>query len=172
MSKQIYTVRPVSYNYAYYLKSLSVLSLCVSLLTSVYQKIYTVRAKHFLTETSKALNEILTKHQTPSSRHQNCTSLLQQLQWLPISERIKYKTACMCYNAITGSAFASLLSYYTFTVLPALSALRQTHACSNSNASTAKPMAFAFPHTLAPTSGTMSPKTSGTLLLSFPTKAN
>ena len=24
--------------------------------------------------------------------------------WLPISERIKYKTACMCYNAITGSA--------------------------------------------------------------------
>ena len=37
-------------------------------------------------------------------RHQNCTPLLQQLHWLPISERIKYKTACMCYNAITGSA--------------------------------------------------------------------
>ena len=36
-------------------------------------------------------------------RHQNCTPLLQQLHWLPISERIKYKTACMCYNAITGS---------------------------------------------------------------------
>ena len=36
--------------------------------------------------------------------HQNCTPLLQQLHWLPISERIKYKTACMCYNAITGSA--------------------------------------------------------------------
>ena len=33
-------------------------------------------------------------------RHQNCTPL----HWLPISERIKYKTACMCYNAITGSA--------------------------------------------------------------------
>ena len=28
-------------------------------------------------------------------RHQNCTPLLQQ--------RIKYKTVCMCYNAITGS---------------------------------------------------------------------
>ena len=37
-------------------------------------------------------------------RHQNCTPLLQQLHWFPISEWIKYKTACMCYNAITGSA--------------------------------------------------------------------
>ena len=42
-------------------------------------------------------------------RHQNCTPLLQQFHWLPISERIKYKTACICYNAITGSA-ASYLS--------------------------------------------------------------
>ena len=33
-------------------------------------------------------------------RHQNCTPLLQQLHWLPFSERIKYKTACLCYNAI------------------------------------------------------------------------
>ena len=37
-------------------------------------------------------------------RQQHCTPLLQQLHWLPISERIKYKTACMCYNSITGSA--------------------------------------------------------------------
>ena len=64
------------------------------------------------------------------------------------------------------------LSYYTFTVLPALSALRQTHARSNSNASTTKPMAFALFHTLAPASGTIYPKTSGTLLLSLPSKAN
>ena len=64
------------------------------------------------------------------------------------------------------------LSCYTFTVLPALSALRQTHACSKSNVSTAKPMAFALSHTLAPTYGTISPKTSGSLLLSLPSKAN
>ena len=38
-----------------------------------------------------------------ASRHQHCTPLLQQLHWLPISEPIKYKTACMCYNSITGS---------------------------------------------------------------------
>ena len=42
-------------------------------------------------------------------RYHNYTSLLQQLHWLPVSERIKYKTACMCCNAITGSA----LSYLT-----------------------------------------------------------
>ena len=64
------------------------------------------------------------------------------------------------------------LSCYTFTVLPALSALRQTHICSKSNVSTAKPMAFALFHTLAPTSGTISPKTSGTMLLSLPSKVN
>ena len=44
--------------------------------------------------------------------HQSRTPLLQQLHWLPISERIKYKTACMCYNAITGSA-PSYLSEHT-----------------------------------------------------------
>ena len=107
-------------------------------------------------------------------RHQNCKPLLQQLHWLPISERIKLlqKAARMCYNAITGSAPSyPFLSCYTLTVLPALSALRQTHACSKSNASTAKPMAaFALSHTLAPTSGTISPKTPGTLLLSLPTQ--
>ena len=51
-------------------------------------------------------------------RHQNCTplQLLQQLHWLPFSERIKYKTACMCYNAITGSTpsyLSELLHLYS-----------------------------------------------------------
>ena len=49
-------------------------------------------------------------------RHQNCTPLLQQLHWLPVSEGIKYKTSCMCYNAITGSApsyFSELLHLYS-----------------------------------------------------------
>ena len=48
--------------------------------------------------------------------HQNCPPLLQQLHWLPVSERIKYKTACMCYNAITGSApsyLSELLHLYS-----------------------------------------------------------
>ena len=40
--------------------------------------------------------------------HQNGTPLLQQRHWLPIFKRIKYKTACRCYNAITGSASSYL----------------------------------------------------------------
>ena len=64
------------------------------------------------------------------------------------------------------------LSYYTLTVFPTLSALHQTHACSNSNASTTKPIAFALPHTLDPTSRTISPKIPGTLLLFLPSTAN
>ena len=88
--------------------------------------------------------------------------------------REKKKESCM--SCVTTQSQVPLplifLSCYTFTVLPALSALRQTHARSNSNASTVKPMAFALFHTLAPTSGIISPKTSGTLLLSFPSKAS
>ena len=43
-----------------------------------------------------------------ASRHQNCTPLLKQLHWLPISERIKCKTVCMCYNTITDSTPSDL----------------------------------------------------------------
>ena len=65
----------------------------------------------------------------------------------------------------------------TFWVLSTLSALChcQTHTCSNSSASsssTAKPIAFTLYHILVPTSGTISPMISGTLLLSLPSEAN
>ena len=59
-----------------------------------------------------------------------------------------------------------------FTALPILSALPQTHTCSNSKAPAAKLMAFPLSRTLVPTSDTISPKTSGTLLLSLPSKSN
>ena len=36
------------------------------------------------------------------------TPLLEKLHWLPISECIKYKVACMCFNAINGSGPAYL----------------------------------------------------------------
>ena len=41
-------------------------------------------------------------------RHHHSTSLLEKLHWLPISERIKYKVACMCFSAISGSGPAYL----------------------------------------------------------------
>ena len=40
----------------------------------------------------------------------------QQLHWLPISERIKYKFACICFNAINGAGpayLSELLHVYT-----------------------------------------------------------
>ena len=76
-------------------------------------------------------------------RRQNCTPLLQQLHWLPIPKLL----ACVTVQSQVPLPL-NFLSYYTYTVLPALSALCQTHACSNSNASTAEPMAFSHfgPH--------------------------
>ena len=64
-------------------------------------------------------------------RHINCTPLLQQLHWLPVSERIKYKTACMCYNAITGSApsyLSELLRLQSFPLSPLFITQSHTHA--------------------------------------------
>ena len=64
------------------------------------------------------------------------------------------------------------LNYCSCSALPALSALHLTHAYSNSDASTAKLLAFALFPTSALTSGTTSPKMSGTLLLFLPSKTN
>ena len=49
-------------------------------------------------------------------RQHHSTPLLENLHWLPISERIKYKVACMCFSAINGSGpayLSELLHVYT-----------------------------------------------------------
>ena len=49
-------------------------------------------------------------------RHHHSTPLLEKLHWLPISEHIKYKVACMCFSAINGSGpayLSELLHVYT-----------------------------------------------------------
>ena len=101
-------------------------------------------------------------------RHKNCTPLLQQLHWLPISERIKYKTACVCYTGSAPSYLSELLHLYSPSrslhsssdtrMLKIQRFNRKTHGFRN------------FSH-FGPASGTISPKTSGTLLLSLPSKA-
>ena len=73
--------------------------------------------------TPNSVNQPMQKVQNTAARlilrapcHQNCTPLLQQLHGLLISERLKYKTACMCYNAIAGSApsyLSELLHLYS-----------------------------------------------------------
>ena len=40
--------------------------------------------------------------------HHHSTSLLEKMHWLPVSERIKYKGACMCFSALNGSGPAYL----------------------------------------------------------------
>ena len=63
--------------------------------------------------------EFKTLLQDPFSWHPAATTehlSWKILHWLPISERIKYKVACMCFNAINGSdpAYLSeLLHVYT-----------------------------------------------------------
>ena len=57
-------------------------------------------------------------------RHHHSTPLLEKLHWLPISECIKYKVACMCFSAISGSGPAYLsemlrLVHYTLLLTPA-----------------------------------------------------
>ena len=48
--------------------------------------------------------------------HHRLTPLLEKLHWLPISERIKYKITCICFNTISGcgpACFSELLHVYT-----------------------------------------------------------
>ena len=103
-------------------------------------------------------------------RHQHCTPLLQQLHWLPISERIKLQNACMCYNSITGSApsyLFELLQLYS----PSRSLVRHTHT----QTPTLQPQNSLLSLFLLFRSSHLEQlplKTSDSLLLSLPSKTN
>ena len=114
-------------------------------------------------------------------RHQHCTSLLQQLRWLPISECIKYKTACMCYNSITGSApsyLSELLQLYSPSRSPRSSSDARILKIQHFNRKTHSFRSFSYSnlHIWNPISifisGTTSPNKSDTLILSLPSKTN
>ena len=50
-----------------------------------------------------------------SRRAEGAKHLLKQLHWLPIEQRIKYKTVCFCYQIITGTSpqyLAELVQIY------------------------------------------------------------
>ena len=70
-------------------------------------------------------------------RHHHSTPLLEKLHWLPISESIKYKVACMCFSAINGSGSAylsELLHVYTPSCTQrSSSARRKTHGFGTSS---------------------------------------
>ena len=49
-------------------------------------------------------------------QHSHSTPLLAKVHWLPITERIKYKVAFMCFSAVNGSGpayLSELLHVYT-----------------------------------------------------------
>ena len=93
-------------------------------------------------------------------RHHHPTPLLEKLQWLPISECIKYKVACMCFSAINGSGPAYLSELlYVCTLRLVHYALLLTPACWKSNNTNARRMAFAPSLALDPTFGIHSHKT-------------
>ena len=100
--------------------------------------------------------ELLSWHPVTTSQHLSW----KKMDWLPISERIKYKVACMCFSAISGSGpayLSELLHVYTLRLV--LYALLLTPACWKSNNTNARLMAFSLSLALDPTFGIHSHKT-------------
>ena len=60
----------------------------------------------------------------PPSVH--ITPVLRHLHWLPVRTRISYKTACLCFNAITSST-PSYLSDLTSVLSFSISSLQCRH---------------------------------------------
>ena len=62
------------------------------------------------------LQDLFSWHPVTTTQHLSW----KKLHWLPISERIKYKVACMCFSAIngSGSAYLSEPVSYTHLTLP------------------------------------------------------
>ena len=59
-----------------------------------------------------SLQDLFSWHPVTATQHLSW----KKLHWLPISERIKYKVACMCFSAINGSGpayLSELLHVYT-----------------------------------------------------------
>ena len=86
-------------------------------------------------------------------RHHHSTPLLEKLHWLPISERIKYNVACMCFSVINGSGLLTSLNCCMSTLHLVHYVLLLTPACSKSNNTNARLMAFAPSLALDPTFG-------------------
>ena len=83
--------------------------------------------------------------------------LLQKLHWHPISECIKYKVACMCFqfHAINGSGPTQLSEpLHIICLCLTRFALLQILTCSKSHSTNARLKAFVLSLTLDPMGGT------------------
>ena len=93
-------------------------------------------------------------------RHHNSTPLLEKLHWLPISERVKYKVASMCFSTINASGPAYLSELlHVYTPSRTLRSSSDTRMLKISNNTNARLMTFAPSLALDPTFGIHSHKT-------------
>ena len=116
------------------------------------------------------LHVLLSKHHAIDNAHPSYSNFtgFRFLNASNIKLHVCVKTQLLVPPPLTS------LNYCSCTSLPALSALHQTHAYSNSDASTAKLMAFALSPVSVLTSGTTSPQDVrlSTTLPSFKNKFN
>ena len=93
-------------------------------------------------------------------RHHHSTPFLEKLHWLPISERITYKVACVCFSAMNMVlVLLTSLNCCMSTLRLVHYALLLTPTCWKSNNTNARLMAFASSLALDPTFGIHSHKT-------------
>lgn len=89
------------------------------------------------------------------------------------SQLLKSRTACMIHVLQYNLWLCPPLSFFHVYRLSTVSALHQTSKLQLQHLNSAtKLMAFTLSQALVPMSGTVSPKTSGTLLLYLPSKTN
>ena len=56
----------------------------------------------------KPLQQVQNSAFLKSHKAEHAKTLLKQLHWLPIEQKIKYKIACLCYQSIIGTALQYL----------------------------------------------------------------
>ena len=80
---------------------------------SVSSRVHLILSSNLYRKFRTLLQDLFFWHPVTTTQH---LSWKKKLLWLPISERIKYKVACMCFSAINGSGpayLSELLHVYT-----------------------------------------------------------
>ena len=100
--------------------------------------------------------------------HVHITAVLRHLHWLPVRARISYKTACLCFNAITSSTPSYLSDLLICTPLLDFVVPVPTPASSKCHSISARQKVIVLSLTLVLQSGTHCHCTLEMLQLSTP----
>ncbi len=72
----------------------------------MWQNVYSIDAVHWLLKIKSNITYVQRTHNTAiriitnTRRYEHITSVLRQLHWLPIQERIEFKVLCLTYKAL------------------------------------------------------------------------